>query len=276
MTDFFHEICSDGNSRQVGVLFDSKAGETLIEALLPREPPVLIKNVEIRRPTLLGDGYLGFSGSYPNIFGALNYRSGQIWTKSGESRFHGLDSDGSSFAVQIGDELIRLDSASGERISSRPAKLEIAAIGGRWIVECTEAEMILVQDNLDPLRFSRSNSLGDIIESNGYVILNERQGPLRVISLRTRDVVQEIMPERGSEFRRAAISDKSLLTYTQHFFEEPRTTYIHQRLLTDEEDLHRTTIGIAGRNQLVSNGSKILFATCQLFDTTTGEEIGRI
>ncbi|MDF1740464.1 MAG: hypothetical protein P1U86_14990 [Verrucomicrobiales bacterium] len=276
MADFFHEFCTDGQARLIGVYFDTDADTTLIEVLPERTPSVTIKDTDAGNPVLLGDGFLGFCGSYSDVFGAINCQSGAFWTKSGKVRFHGLDSDGSSFAVQIDDELIRINSASGEQLSSRPVANEIAAIGGRWIAESSESEVVLIQDDLEPLRFSRSNYLGDIVESNGHIILNERQGPLRIVPLGTHDVVQEIIPDRGSEFRRAAISDNGLLTYTQHFFEEPRTTYVHQRLLTDEDDLHRTTIGVSGHNQLVQRGAQILFATCQLFDTTTGTEIGRI
>lgn len=276
MTDFFHEICTDGEARHIGVYRDTDAESTLIEILPERTPSVTIKDIDAGNPFLLGDGYLGFRGSYTDVFGAINCQSGAFWTKRGKVLFYGLDSDGSSLVVQIDGELIAFHSATGEQLSSRPVTNKIAAIGHRWIVESSESEMVLVQDDLKRLQFARSNYLGDIVESNGHIILNERQGPLRVVPLGTRDVVQEIIPDRGSEFRRAAISDRGLLTYTQHFFEEPRTTYVHQRLLTDDDDLHRTTIGVSGHNQLVKSGAQILFATCRLFDTTTGTELGRI
>lgn len=276
MARFFHEICTDGEAKLIGVFRDTNADATLIEILPERATSVTIKKIDTGNPVLLGDGFLGYRGSYSDVFGAINYQSGAFWTKNGKVLFHGLDSDGSSFAVQIGDELISIDPSSGDQLSSRPVENKVVAIGRRWIAESTRSEVLLVQHDLDPLRFSRSDDLGDIIESSGYIILNERQGPLRVVPIGTRTVIQEIIPDRGSEFRRAAISINGLLTYTQHFFEEPRTTYIHHRILTDDEDLHQTKIGVSGHNQLLKNGAEILFATCQLFDTTTGKEIGRI
>jgi len=276
MANWYHDICSDSQARQVGVYFDTDAETTLIEVLPERSPSVIIENLISHNPVLLGEGYLGFCGSCPTEYGAINYTEHTFWKKSGRVRFHGVDSDGFSFAVQIGNKLLTLDSASGDQRSVRSATNEIVAIGRSWSAETTESELILLQHDLEPMRFARSNDIGDITESNGHVLLNERQGPLRVIPLGRRNVIQEIVPERGSEFRRAAISKCGLLTYSQHFFEEPRTTYVRQRLLTENEDLNHKSIGVSGHNQLVNDGAEILFATCQVFDSTTASLIGAI
>lgn len=273
MSDFYHDICSNGDNWQVGVYYDTQNDTALIHDLPERKYSLNIKDLDFSNPVLLVDGYVAFAGGYSNVYGVANYKNGTFWVAKGATKFHGLDSDGASLAVQLGKELKRIDLDTGERLSSQSVSGTLEALGDGWMVLSTKKQLILHQDGIEPLAFPLINCAGEIVEAHDHIILNDRQGPLRVILKGTNKVVQEIIPEPNSEYSCFTISSKGLLTYTQHYFDEPTITYVHQRLLDETEDLNLTVIGLSGENHLIKEGSELMFATCCLYNASSGEKV---
>ncbi|MGJ8674297.1 hypothetical protein [Rubritalea sp.] len=232
-----------------------------------------IEDLDFSNPVLLVDGYVAFSGGYSNVYGVANYKNGTLWISKGKTKFHGLDSDRSSLAVQLGKELHQIDIETGERLSSQSVSGTVEAMGEGWILVKTKKQLILHQDGIEPIAFPLINCAGEAVESNGHIIVNDRQGPLRVVLKGTNKIVQEITPEPNSEYSNFTISSKGLLTYTQHYFDEPTATYVHQRLLDETEDLNLTVIGLSGVNHLIKEGAEVMFATCCIYSTSTGEKV---
>lgn len=267
MPSWFHEVLSDLDALQVGVYFDGD--DSIVETLPDRKHSLVYSGIHTGNASYLQGGWVSFYDYGNNQYGALNCMEASIWSFRGEPDYCGRSRRSDSIAVQFGSELRHYDLADGVVLDCQEVSGEIVALSEGWELTKHDREVSLSLAGERIYSFEPRESVYEIVESEGYLIMIERQGLIRVIDLAKGEVVFERQAPKGSEYRRAAVTEDGLLTYTQHYFDRPKITIAHQRVLGESEDLHTKEIPMSGCYHLRNRGLEIFFASCHVYCSTT-------
>jgi len=271
MPSYFTDVVSDLDELQAGIFIDVETDSSTIEALPGREHTQTFQQIRANNASLLSDEWISFYDYGMNRYGALNYRSGLSWSRSGQPQYIGQGSLPDSIAVQIGSTINHHSRTEGEVIRSEELSYKIIGLSDSWEVGLDGRFVSLSIGGAPAYQFEPRGQIGEIVESEGHLILIERQGRIQILCLERGQIIFEKQAPEGSEYRRAAISRHSLLTYTQHYFERSKGTIVHQHHLGGGGELHSREIPLSGRYHLRRRGAEILFATSQIYCSTTAE-----
>lgn len=270
MPSFFHNILSDLDDLQIGIFLDVNPDGSVVEKLPCREFTRTFPHIRASNASYLNDGWISFYDYGNNKHGALSLLDGSIWTHAGQPKYIGPDSRSDCVAVQFQSQIQHHSLATGEIVETEEVSGDVLALNARWAVTKADGIVSLSLGGASILEFEPRGQIYEIFESEGHLILIERQGRIQIVDLKSGILTFERQAPEGSEYRKAAISQLGLLTYTQHYF--GRTgTIVHQHHLETKADLNTREIDLGGSYHLRKRGSEIYFGTCQIYCSTTAE-----
>lgn len=272
---FYHDLCSTGNSRSfIGV---SRSGRgTFIDFYSAGNNEITLPNHKLRNPLAISEDALVFHDECKGEFGAIHGGSKRYWMLiDANATFVGGSGALKEVAVQSEGYLKLYDLSSGELVDRKKQAGQVVGFGPAWkLVDYGETRLEFFGSDAST-QLSYKDNICFFSTHGERVAFIERQGAARVVDKREGRILFEEFADAGSEFRRAAVDPDGMLTLTQHYFNNPRQTLIHQFELESGFRARRTVqIPVSGVYSLIAGGEQIVFATRQIFSCRDGTEVG--
>jgi|GEM_PF-6922684 len=173
-------------------------------------------------------------------------------------------------AFQIGKEIVIVNAQTGEQLRKEFSQGVLRGGGYGWSL-FQENDSLCLKTLKGELTYKRKNSMGVVTQIENYVVFIERQGPLRVVDLRSGTLIFEQIPESGSEFADVYISPGNDVIFTQHFFDRPGDTIVHRHNNWGATGVKEFCIPCSGWYIFVELGNKIVFTNKEVYSTISGD-----